>query len=262
MGYGNRMFLRRGDGFVKAPFNDQIARTGWSWGTSTFDFDNDGDKDIFVANGHYSGESTQDYCTTFWRHDIYEGGSEDVARDMLFQAESQALREADISWNGYEHKVLFLKHKGEYVNVAYLMGVAFEYDARAVVTEDIDNDGRPDLLVVEHQAQGLSSAIYKLHIYRNVLPEAGHWVGVQLVGDDKRSTIGARVELVTPNGKQTTRIVTGDSFSAQHSSNVHFGLGQNQQVESIKVTWADGQVSTIDKPTADQYHRVLSEGSL
>ncbi len=259
MGYGNRMFLRRGDGFVKAPNNDQVARTGWSWGTSTFDFDNDGDKDIFVANGHFSGESTQDYCTTFWRHDIYEEGEADVARDMLFQAESTPLREAKISWNGYEHKILYLKHNGEYINIAYLMGVAFEYDARAVVSEDIDLDGRPDLLVVEHQAQEFTSAIYKLHVYRNILPEAGNWVGVQLPTDKHSSAIGAQVELITPDKKQITRIVTGDSFSSQHSNNVDFGLGASADIDAIRVIWPDGKVSTLEQPKAGQYHRIPRE---
>ncbi len=256
MGYGNRMFLRRENGFVKAPFNEQVARTGWSWGTSTFDFDNDGDKDIYVANGHYSGESTQDYCTTFWRHDIYEQGNENIARDMLFQVESTDLREANISWNGYEHKVLYLKHNGEYINVAYLMGVAFEYDARAVVTDDIDNDGRPDLLVVEHQAEGLNKTLYRLHVYRNALNEAGHWIGVQLMDQPGLSTIGATVEVTTPSGKQVSTVVTGDSFSAQHSANLHFGLGAETEVESIRVIWADGRENVLEKPEADSYHRV------
>lgn len=259
MGYGNRMFLKRENGFVKAPFNDQVARTGWSWGTSTFDFDNDGDKDIFIANGHYSGESTQDYCTTFWRHDIYEQGGEDVARDLLFQTESTDLREANISWNGYEHKVLYLKHKGEYINIAYLMGVAFEYDARSVVTEDIDKDGRPDLLVVEHHAEGLNKTSYRLHVYRNGLSNAGHWIGIELHDSENRSTIGANVEIVTKNGKQFTRIVTGDSFSSQHSANLHFGLGQQTEVEEIRVTWANGQKSSIKRPEIDQYHKILNK---
>jgi len=256
MGYGNRMFLRRDNGFVKAPFNDQLARTGWSWGTSTFDFDNDGDKDIYVANGHYSGESTQDYCSTFWRHDIYEQGQENVARDMLFQVESTDLREANISWNGYEHKVLYLKHNDEYINVAYLMGVAFEYDARAVVTEDIDLDGRPDLLVVEHITEGLNKTFYRLHVYRNALNEAGNWIGVQLSDHADMSTIGATVEVTTSAGKQFSRIVTGDSFSAQHSSNIHFGLGQIKQVEAIRVIWSDGREKTVKKPDVGQYHKV------
>ena len=261
MGYGNRMFLRRDNGFIKAPFNEQVARTGWSWGTSTFDFDNDGDKDIYVANGHYSGDSTQDYCTTFWRHDIYEEGGADIARDMLFQVESTELREANISWNGYEHKVLYMQHNGEYINVAYLMGVAFEYDARAVVTDDLDNDGRPDLLVVEYIPQGLSSARYRLHVYRNALEQAGHWIGVHLDDQPGLSTIGATVEVTTPARQQFTRVVTGDSFSGQHSANLHFGLGQNVKVDSVKVIWANGSASELQNPEADRYHR-LSPTSL
>lgn len=257
MGYGNRMFLRREGGFVKAPFNDQVARTGWSWGTSSFDFDNDGDRDIFVANGHYSGDSTQDYCTTFWRHDIYEQGHENVARDMLFQAESTDLREANISWNGYEHKVLYLRHNGEYVNIAYLMGVAFEYDARAVVTEDIDSDGRPDLLVVEHIAEGLNKTRYRLHVYRNSLEQAGHWIGVKLVDKPGVSTIGATVEVKTDSGMQMGRVVTGDSFSAQHSATLHFGLGKPQQIQSIRVVWPDGSESLLKNPKIDQYHSLV-----
>ena len=259
MGYGNRMFLSDGDGFTKAKNNDQVARTGWSWGTSTFDFDNDGDKDIFVANGHYSGESTQDYCTTFWRHDIYEGGQEDVARDMLFQAESTDLREAKISWNGYEHKVLYLKHGDDFINIGYLMGVAFEYDARAVVTEDLDSDGRVDLLVVEHIADSLSSARYRLHVYRNGLEQAGHWIGVALDDTPTMSTIGATVRIEAESGNQMTRVVTGDSFSAQHSAKLHFGLGKSDKVSKMSVTWSDGSQLVLDNPKSGVYHRLSPE---
>ncbi|MCS5702056.1 MAG: VCBS repeat-containing protein, partial [Acidobacteria bacterium] len=103
MGYGNRMFVRRGDKFGVAAFNDQIAQSGWSWGTSSFDFDNDGDEDIFVANGHISGKSIQDYCTVFWRHDIYTDDSQDnVGRENMFDFVMSPLQDTAISWNGYE----------------------------------------------------------------------------------------------------------------------------------------------------------------
>jgi hypothetical protein len=32
MGYGNRMYLSAEQDFQQAPFNDQVARSGWSWG--------------------------------------------------------------------------------------------------------------------------------------------------------------------------------------------------------------------------------------
>ena len=61
MGYGNRMLLAGEKGLEQAPFNDKVARTGWSWGCSTLDFDNDGDRDLYIANGNVSSKSCKDY---------------------------------------------------------------------------------------------------------------------------------------------------------------------------------------------------------
>ena len=49
MGYGNRMYLANGSNFQQAAFNNQVARTGWSWGSTSFDFDNDGDRESFCC---------------------------------------------------------------------------------------------------------------------------------------------------------------------------------------------------------------------
>lgn len=269
MGFGNRIFLRKGKEFVLAPFNKQVARTGWSWGASSFDFDNDGDKDIFVANGHYSGKSTQDYCTTFWRHDIYDVGSApNKERDKAFQFVSKSLRQADISWNGYEHKALLMNDNGKsFDNISYLMGSSFEYDGRAVVTDDLDADGRMDLLVVEFKTEGLDRNKYILHVYKNTLEQAGNWIGVRLPTHSPGfSPIGAEVIVrsrksdvtvpMDPVNTQTSRVVTGDSFSSQHSSTLHFGLGRATEVESIEVRWSNGVVRKLSAPAIGRYHRV------
>ncbi len=259
MGYGNRMFLL-GKDLARPEFDHSVARTGWSWGSSSFDFDNDGDRDIFVANGHYSGRSSQDYCTTFWTHDIYtEGSDNSLARDILFQAISSDLRSADISWNGFEHKVLFMNLEGkDFVNIAFLLGAAFEYDGRAVVAADLDADGRVDLLVVEYKTAGYNKDSYILHVYRNVYQQAGHWIGVRLHdSSDGFFTTGAKIRLKTENGDQIAQIVTGDSFSSQHPATVHFGLGNLTKVEAIEVQWQNGKTRRVERPEIDQYHWVV-----
>jgi hypothetical protein len=255
MGYGNRMFLWKDGKFIKAPFNNQVARTGWSWGASSFDFDNDGDKDIFVANGHYSGKSTQDYCTSFWRHDIYDEGKENPSKDVMYQETSERLRKADISWNGYEHKYLLMNQGGKgFTNIAYLLGTAFEYDGRAVVADDLDADGRVDLLVVEYHTEGLNKDSYTLHVYKNNFDRAGNWVGVRLRDHGPGlSPVGATITLKNATGKQMSRIVTGDSFSSQHSATVHFGLGGATVVDEIEVRWPNGKISKVVNPAINQY---------
>lgn len=265
MGFGNRLYLQGDAGYYEMKPDEAINRTGWSWGTTSFDFDNDGDSDIYVTNGHYSGKSTKDYCSNFWRHDIYDDGSkENKAKDALFQYSSTALRKADISWNGYEHKVLLMNDsKGGFVNIAYLLGISFEYDARSAVTEDLDGDGRVDLLVVEYKTEGLNKDSYNLHVYQNILENAGNWIGLRLHdGGQGYHTVGATITAVTKNGELVKRIVNGDSFSSQHSASAHFGLGSLTEVKSLKVRWPNGKEEMIKAPPINSYYTLEGDKSI
>ncbi len=264
MTYGNRMFLRGGDTYTQAPFSDQMARAGWAWGASSFDFDNDGDQDVFVANGHISGKSTLDYCSTFWRHDLYAGDSQNsTIREDLFALVQIPLQDDQVSWNGYEHKALFMNEGGErFTNVAFVLGVAFEYDGRSVVTDDLDADGLVDLLVIEYHQLDDGGIEYILHMYQNRFTDPGNWVGVRLreLGPGL-SPIGTTVRVVTAAGSQMTRLVTGDSYSAQHAATVHFGLGETTQIEAIEVRWPNGVERRIAGPEVNQYITVSPAAS-
>ena len=256
LGYGNRLFLGGDKGLSQAPYNDLLARTGWSWGCTAFDFDSDGDEDLYIANGHLSRKSCKDYCTTFWRHDIYTGGSkEDPLLKTFFDELGGALNK--ISWNGFEHNVLYQnEEEGVFVNAAWLLGMAHEYDSRSVVSDDLDRDGRPDLIVTERGWDERTGAIPNfVHLYRNVLESQNHWIGVSLHEHGPgRSPIGAVVR-VFYNGRRAVRhVVTGDSFQAQHSGQKHFGIGAAKSVDAIEVRWPNAQVSRLEKPAINQYH--------
>ncbi len=259
MGYGNRMYCgadRKGV-FEQPAFNDQVARTGWSWGSTSFDFDNDGDLDIYIANGHNSNQSAKDYCTTFWTHDIYAGCSlDDPALGEFFAKNYMAVRKEGVSWNPYETNHLFLNEGGEhFINVAYLLGAGHVYDSRNVISDDFDLDGRPDLLFMGRRWDQKKGNLYFLS---NVNPEAKHWVGVRLQEEPGNSPMGATVTVTYPGGTQKARFVTGDSFKSQHALLKHFGLGDHDKIDSIEVRWLGGAVKKLENPEIDRYYTISS----
>ena len=269
MGYGNRMFFAgapsegsRSPGDAPVPFKqptfkDDVARTGWSWGTSAPDFDNDGDPDIFVANGHLSGTTCRDYCTTYWRRDVYLASSrEDAVYKELFAKHGMTNQ---VSWNGFEHDVLFMNEGGKsFLNVAHLMGVAFEFDSRGVISEDFNGDGKMDLVVAEQRSWDKTRHV---HVLKSSWPTPYNWVGVRLRESRPGfSPLGAEVRVHTARGMQVARIVTGDSYVAQHAAAKHFGLGKLDKVEAIEVVWPNGQTTRVDDPPVNAWHEVPAGG--
>lgn len=259
MGYGNRMYFAGADGkFAQPSIKDSVARTGWSWGCSAMDFDNDGHPDIFVGNGLQSGKSSRDYCTEFWRRDIYIDSSKpNLKLEAFYNKQLKALRCGDISWNGFEHDNLLMNLGGkDFLNVAYLMNVAYEYDTRSAAGEDLNLDGRVDLVFTT--AGGLNDE--GLHIVANRFPSGNNWVTIQLREEGNGvSPIGARITVSTPTRKHIRQIVTGDSYMTQHSNSRHFGLGSEKEIESIEVRWLNGKTRKIEKPAINQCHYLKPE---
>ena len=262
LGYGNRLLLGDGKGgFKQMANNDQVARTGWAWGSTAVDFDNDGDRDLYIANGNISRKTAKDYCTTFWRHDIYSTPAKPQQNFALhsFFAESHKQLHT-ISWNGFEHNVLLMNQREKnWLSIGYLMGVGYEFDSRCVVSEDMDNDGRPDLLVAEHRwRDACNDADQFVHVVRNQWPGKNHWIGVRLT-ERGASPHGAMITVRYAGGAETVPVITGDSYASQHSLTKHFGLGAATAVESIQVRWPNGKTRRLANPGIDQYHEILPE---
>lgn len=259
MAFGNRLFLAQDEAphFRQTPLNDSIARSGWSWGCSAFDFDNDGFPDVYIANGHTSAPSVREYEPQFWMHDIYVGNSTtSLVVNAYYGSKFARTRGKEISYGGYEKNRLYWNQRAAaFVEIAHLQGVALEQDSRNVVADDLDGDGRVDLLVTTFEVW--PEMKQTLRVFKNTLPDPGNWIGFRLRGQDRGvSPFGARVTLRTANSEMTRQVVTGDSYRAQHASTVHFGLGKLTQVESAEIRWPNGRAIVLRKPAINQYHAV------
>jgi len=255
MAFGNRMYLAGDGGWREPDFSEQVARTGWTWGTTAFDFDNDRDPDLFAANGHISGRSSKDFCVSFWCHDIYDATSKpNEALGLLMGKRMEALRTRTESWDGHQKNRLLMNLAGKgFVDVAFLLGVADSFDSRSAVSGDFDLDGRVDLAVVEDRGLGGE----RLHVYRNLLRTGNHWIGIRLREQGNGiSPVGAFVSVRTAEQTHVGRIVTGETVMGQHPTTLHFGLGSSTRVESIEVHWANGMTRVVDDPEIDRYHLI------
>jgi len=258
MAFGNRLYLARPDGgFEQTPLSDSIARSGWSWGCSAFDFDNDGFPDVYIANGLQSKQSVRDYEPEFWLHDIFLGDAvDDIAASSYFMDKFSRTRGQGWSYGGYEKNRLFLTQRGEsFTEIGHLAGVALEQDSRNVVTDDLDGDGRVDLLVTTFEVW--PELKQTLQVYKNRLQDAGHWIGFRFREQaGGKSPVGVNVTIHYEGRSSVRQIVTGDSHRSQHANTLHFGLGEADRVDRAEIRWINGPAMTLLQPAVDQYHHI------
>ncbi len=258
MTYGNRLyFAKPTGGFEQGALGDFVARSGWSWGCAASDFDNDGFLEVYIANGHETRRKVSDYEPEFWRHDIYAAAStNDTAADVYFLSKANRRVGNNQSFGGHEQNRFYLNQRGDrFIEVGYLLGVSLVEDSRAVVADDLDGDGRLDLLLTTFEAWPETKQT--LRVYRNNMTATGNWIGFLFREEGgSRSPVGATVTLRHAGGIVTRQLVTGDSHRSQHSNTLHFGLGNIAQVESVEILWPSGRKLSLRSPQVNRYHEL------
>ena len=147
------------------------------------------------------------------------------------------------------------KNKGRVFELDLQSGVMDYGIGRGAVSFDYDNDGDLDLFVVNqrpvydmnNRGGVVESKLYKNNSYQN------NWLKLKLKGKQSTSRgLGARVKLFLPELQMIREVDGGSSHASQNSSIVHFGLGQNQIVDSVTVTWPGGKTQSLINPGINQ----------
>lgn len=133
---------------------------------------------------------------------------------------------------------------------------------------DADNDGDRDLLMGKstemswwEKRQRKKKDIAELTkysksrvlLYRNPGND-NHWLQIELKGSPGNSVaIGAKVKVITANGTQFQQVGQSEgSWRSQGHYRLYFGLGEQDQINSIQIIWPDGQNQKILNPDPDQ----------
>ena len=201
-------------------FADQTAAWGMGlasrpftrFGVGLVDFDNNGFLDVYQANGGV------------------EMSSESLTDDPFAQ-ENMLFRGAE---NGRFSEVL---PRGGTSNQSI-------HTSRAAVFGDVNNDGAIDILVVNRDGPA--------YLLKNVVKNRGNWIRFRVIQEHGRDALGATVTLKLGSRNIRREVQSTYSYLAANDPRVHFGLGDQDKVSSVKVHWLDGTTESFGNFEAGQ----------
>ncbi|TDD93829.1 FG-GAP-like repeat-containing protein [Flavobacterium cellulosilyticum] len=201
-----------GKKFVNVATELGVNKSGWAWDVSFSDFDLDGDEDLFVVNGFAYNGSSSDNNKYF--ENLYANGGN------KFIDSSDKTKLGDLAVSVSE--------------------AVFDYD----------NDGDLDVLVTNNDKK---SFFYENKITDFTNPKTDlHWLKVELQGTvSNRDAIGAKVAIKTYKGS-LYRYYSGVGFLSQSLKPIHFGLGSENKIIELKITWPSGLVEIYQNIPVDK----------
>jgi enediyne biosynthesis protein E4 len=205
------IYQNDGDGL----FTDRSAMLGMApatplvtFGIKWLDYDNDGWLDLILANGHVQDNIAE------------------IDKSANYRQPTQLFRN--------EEGQRFTEVSGSVIDESGRRPIV----GRGLAVGDYDNDGKPDVLIVDSEGEPI--------LLHNETPDAGNALLLNLVGGkSNRDALGARVE-VTAGGKTYIRqCVTDGSYMSASDKRVHVGIGKATTAETVTVHWPSGKKMTV-----------------
>lgn len=230
----NMLHLNNQDGtFSEVGQMARVDATDWSWGALIADFNNDLNKEIFVSNGIYKDVTNQDFVE-------YLGSS----KQMRAAIEGKKIDFRDFVERMPSVKLsnhMFKRTEGlHFENVAEEWGLAEPSFSNGAAYGDLDNDGDLDLVI--------NNVNQELFVYKNRSRELenNHYLSVTFKGYAKnRFGLGANVKAFVAGQIIALDNMPIRGFQSSMDYKMTIGLGKNEIIDSLKVTWPDDKTETI-----------------
>ncbi len=234
----NALQLNRGNGlFSEIAQLSGISKTDWSWAPLIADFNNDGLKDLYVTNGLKRDVRNKDFShlrdeyLKNKNNPNYNGEKYNHATELLDKAPSVKLVNYMYQNDGELH----------FTNVAQKANMNHPSFSNGAAYGDLDNDGDLDLIVNNIDDEAF--------IYKNKTDNANNFIRLNLIGEGQNiKSYGARVCIYSSIGIQLAEINPNRGYLSACESTLHFGLGNENKVDSIVVRWQSGKTIVLNDP--------------
>ncbi len=217
-----------------------IAATDWSWSPLLADFDLDGMRDLFITNGYPRDITNRDFIT-------YQ--AQELARSNpkapLTDAQFTVLKKLE---GAFLHNFMF-RNEGAYRFTDQSEQWGFSKDAYSsgAAYADFDNDGDLDLVVVN---TGSPASVYRNHA---TAQQDHHYISIRLEGKaGNRDGIGATCRLFSGNRQWFAEQQVVRGYQSSIDNRLVFGLGNVNLIDSLLITWPDGQTEWVKNPPVNK----------
>lgn len=204
----------------------KMANTDWSWSVLMNDFDLDGDKDVYVTNGYRRYALDNDLQRQVFEARQRYGNQVplDVKTQLYEAMPSEKLPNILYRNDGQLH----------FEDVADQWGLGEPTFSNGAALGDLDNDG--DLDVVVNNMDNNAFLYQNLSIDQDL----GNYIKVK--AETGSSEAFARVILKDNGNTQLVETKRVRGYMSAHSPIAHFGIGQDDKIDTVRIEWPNGMV--------------------
>jgi len=215
-----------------------VHSTDWSWSPLLADLDNDGWRDLFITNGYLRDITDLDFV-------VYNNN---IARSASQKPDeiNRHIRQGALTLPAITKANRFFRNRRDltFEDVTAPWFGEEKSLSNGSAYADLDRDGDLDLVV--------NNINQDAYVLRNNTAHT-HYLQVKLKGPSANPFgLGTDLTLYANGTKQTYHQAVTRGFQSSVDYIIHFGLGTANGVDSLLVTWPDGQSQTLIRPSIDQ----------